>query len=222
MRVCHALRRLFADFPETEMTHGPDDFRITSEMAEDFQHRAACRERIARPLAVAALRSIEKMGFRAWVVGSLAEETFTVQSDVDFLVDCGQEREHALFLALEEEMGDFPFDLVFCRWVEEDAMAHLMETAKNASELVEREASWLQALDYTGFDYALDRPEHLERELAQLKESCAKAGRRIPAMLTNNAGTAIPNDQSLRGVRFLSWSTRERKVWRIGEVLVLL
>jgi hypothetical protein len=30
--------------------------------------------------------------------------------------------------------------------------------------------AWLQALDYTGFDYTLDRTERLERELAQLKE----------------------------------------------------
>ena len=30
--------------------------------------------------------------------------------------------------------------------------------------------AWLQALDYTGFDYTLDRIEGLERELARLKE----------------------------------------------------
>ena len=30
--------------------------------------------------------------------------------------------------------------------------------------------AWLQALDYTGFDYTLDRTECLERELARLKE----------------------------------------------------
>ncbi len=30
--------------------------------------------------------------------------------------------------------------------------------------------AWLQALDYTGFDYTLDRIEHLERALARLKE----------------------------------------------------
>ena len=30
--------------------------------------------------------------------------------------------------------------------------------------------AWLQALDYTGFDYTLDRTERLEQELAQLKE----------------------------------------------------
>jgi hypothetical protein len=30
--------------------------------------------------------------------------------------------------------------------------------------------AWLQALDYTGFDYTLDRTERLERELARLKK----------------------------------------------------
>jgi MoxR-like ATPase len=31
-------------------------------------------------------------------------------------------------------------------------------------------SAWLQALDYTGFDYILDRTEHVEQELARLKE----------------------------------------------------
>ncbi len=30
--------------------------------------------------------------------------------------------------------------------------------------------AWLQALDYTGFDYTLDRTERLEQGLARLKE----------------------------------------------------
>ena len=30
--------------------------------------------------------------------------------------------------------------------------------------------AWLQALDYAGFDYTLERTERLERELAQLME----------------------------------------------------
>ena len=37
--------------------------------------------------------------------------------------------------------------------------------------------AWLQALDYTGFDYTLDRTERLERELAQLKEELAGKNR---------------------------------------------
>ncbi|MGY4325618.1 putative nucleotidyltransferase [Bradyrhizobium sp. LB7.2] len=119
----------------------PADFHITPEMAEDFRRRALARENAARLKAVAALRAIEKMGCRGWVVGSLAAGAFTVESDVDFVVDCERDREHDVFLTLEEQMGDFPFDLVFCRWVEEDAMAVLMENAENASQLVERETS---------------------------------------------------------------------------------
>ena len=30
--------------------------------------------------------------------------------------------------------------------------------------------SWLQAMEYTSFDYTLDRIERLEREVGQLKE----------------------------------------------------
>ena len=30
--------------------------------------------------------------------------------------------------------------------------------------------AWLEAMDYTSFDYTLDRIEHLEREVGQLKE----------------------------------------------------
>jgi len=31
-------------------------------------------------------------------------------------------------------------------------------------------AAWLQAMDYTNFDYTLDRVKHLEREVSRLKE----------------------------------------------------
>jgi hypothetical protein len=31
-------------------------------------------------------------------------------------------------------------------------------------------ATWLQALDYTSFDYTLDRIERLEREVARLRD----------------------------------------------------
>ena len=30
--------------------------------------------------------------------------------------------------------------------------------------------AWLQAMEYTSFDYTLDRINHLEREVGQLKE----------------------------------------------------
>ncbi len=55
---------------------------------------------------------------------------------------------------------------------------------------------WLQALDYTGFDYTLDRTQRLERELAQLKEELRQSRRRVPAMLTPVApSTSNINDR---------------------------
>jgi len=35
--------------------------------------------------------------------------------------------------------------------------------------------AWLLALDYTGFDYTLDRTERLEQELARLKEELRRS-----------------------------------------------
>ena len=43
--------------------------------------------------------------------------------------------------------------------------------------------AWLQALDYTGADYVLDRIERLERELARLKEEL----RQSPETSSGNA-----------------------------------
>ena len=34
--------------------------------------------------------------------------------------------------------------------------------------------AWVQAMDYTGFDYTLDRIKHLEREVEQLKKKLPK------------------------------------------------
>jgi hypothetical protein len=51
-------------------------------------------------------------------------------------------------------------------------------------------------LSSDGDDYALDRTERLEQELAQLKEELRKAGRRVPAMLTPVArSTSNINDR---------------------------
>ncbi len=57
--------------------------RIESLMKERKDERLA----LASARALAALASLEKAGFSARVVGSLARGTFSVHSDVDFLVD---------------------------------------------------------------------------------------------------------------------------------------
>jgi hypothetical protein len=110
-------------------------FHITPEIVEDFRRRAKEREAVALPLAAAVLRGIEAKGFEAWVVGSLAKKSFTVHSDVDFVVDCPKAREHDVFMSVASTMGDFPFDLVFCRWIDDDVRPFMMEAATNASEL---------------------------------------------------------------------------------------
>jgi hypothetical protein len=49
--------------------------------------------------------------------------------------------------------------------------------------------AWLQALDYTGFDYTLDRIEGLERELARLKEELRQS--REASSSDNHPGDAV-------------------------------
>ena len=77
--------------------------RIESLMEERKTQRLA----LASERALAALSSLEKAGLSAWIVGSLARGTFSVHSDVDFLVDCSAETEGAAFRILESEMRDF-------------------------------------------------------------------------------------------------------------------
>jgi hypothetical protein len=51
-----------------------------------------------------------------------------------------------------------------------DAAIHPILRQGNFRRALTAVGAWLQALDYTGFDYTLDRTERLERELAWLKE----------------------------------------------------
>jgi hypothetical protein len=47
--------------------------------------------------------------------------------------------------------------------------------------------AWLQAMEYTSFDYTLDRIEHLEREVEQLKDEL-RHNRDTRAVDTHNSG----------------------------------
>ncbi len=53
---------------------------------------------------------------------------------------------------------------------------------------------WLQAMEYTGFDYTLDRIEHLEREVGRLKGELRQS-RDAGAVDTHNSTT--PNEDQL-------------------------
>ena len=51
--------------------------------------------------------------------------------------------------------------------------------------------AWLQAMEYTSFDYTLDRIEHLEREVGQLKEELRQS-RDTGAVDTQNVSHPAP------------------------------
>lgn len=107
----------------------------------DFYRRA--RERMARatPLAIRALRNIEAMGIRGWVVGSLAKGRFSPSSDVDFVVDCPREREYDAFRAIEKSMGAFPFHIIPRNRIRERELPFVMEAAIDADGLSSRQTA---------------------------------------------------------------------------------
>jgi hypothetical protein len=51
-----------------------------------------------------------------------------------------------------------------------DTANHLVPEQGKLRRALAAVFAWLQAMDYTSFDYALDRIESLEREVGQLKE----------------------------------------------------
>jgi hypothetical protein len=105
-----------------------------------FRRRARERKALAVPLAVQAIRDVEAIGFRAWIVGSLAKGRFSAFSDVDFAVDCPPEREYDAFRVIEKAMGAFPFTMIPYRRIQDDALPFVMEAAIDAPSLIAREA----------------------------------------------------------------------------------
>lgn len=105
-----------------------------------FRRMAGERERLALKRATKTLKSLEALGLRAWVVGSLAKGGFTSTSDVDFVIDCPQEREYEAFRMVEREMGAFPFHVLPRRRMKADALPFMMEGAVDASGLSSRKA----------------------------------------------------------------------------------
>jgi predicted nucleotidyltransferase len=105
--------------------------RIESLMKERKDERLA----LASARALAALASLEKAGLSAWVVGSLARGTFSVHSDVDFLVDCSPEAESDAFRILEREMRDFPFHFIPTADLDETKKTTMMKDAVGASSI---------------------------------------------------------------------------------------
>ncbi len=51
--------------------------------------------------------------------------------------------------------------------------------------------AWIEAMDYTSFDYALDRIERLEREVGQLKEELRESRNSGPVDAHNGSAAGL-------------------------------
>jgi hypothetical protein len=57
-----------------------------------------------------------------------------------------------------------------------DTANHLVPERGKLRRALAAVFAWIEAMDYTSFDYTLDRIERLEREVGQLKEELRAAG----------------------------------------------
>jgi predicted nucleotidyltransferase len=147
--VAARLREIANAYPNAghEIAGGLADVQTTSTLPDGpskiettIALRTNDRKALAIKLAVKALRDLKAMGVHAWVVGSLAKGNFSLHSDVDFAVDCSADLEYEVFRTIEKAMGSFPFHMVPCRRIEEDARPFMMEGAADASILIARQA----------------------------------------------------------------------------------
>jgi predicted nucleotidyltransferase len=104
------------------------------------QERATTGRQAATNAAAAALKALDDLEMKGWVVGSLAKDRFGEHSDVDIVVDCSPDREYEAFRAIEKSMGDVPFDMIPFRRLADDARPFMMEGAVDASQLLARQA----------------------------------------------------------------------------------
>jgi len=71
-------------------------------------HRAA-----AIAAAKRAVSQLEQKAIKVLVTGSLADNTFDLHSDIDFLVvECPREVKYALEGIVEDALGSIPFDVI--------------------------------------------------------------------------------------------------------------
>jgi predicted nucleotidyltransferase len=105
------------------------------DLDREFDRRARERRALATMHALDALERLDRLGIRAWVIGSLAKGGFGIHSDVDILVDAPRDREDEVCEVAEEAMGDFPFHLVFLGRVGEDALPFFTEGVLDSSGL---------------------------------------------------------------------------------------
>ena len=72
-----------------------------------------------------------------------------------------------------------------------DTASHLVQEQGKLRRALAAVFAWLQAMEYTSFDFTLDRIEHLERELGQLKEELRQSRAAGPVDSHNGSAAGL-------------------------------
>jgi hypothetical protein len=72
-----------------------------------------------------------------------------------------------------------------------DTASHLVTGQGKLRRALAAVFAWLQAMDYTSFDYTLDRIERLEREVGQLKEALRQSRDTGPVDAHNGSAAGL-------------------------------
>jgi len=96
----------------------------------------ARRRAAAIAAAKRAVCELEKKAVKALVTGSLADDTFDLHSDIDFLVvEYPREMKYALEGIVEDALGDIPFDVIYLDEVAPRKLRSFTEKARRVEEL---------------------------------------------------------------------------------------
>jgi len=95
------------------------------------RHRAA-----AIAAARCAVSQLEQRAVKVLVTGSLADETFDVHSDIDFLViECPRAMKYALEGIVDDAVGNIPFDVIYLDEVAPRKLRSFTEKARRVEDL---------------------------------------------------------------------------------------
>lgn len=94
-------------------------------------HRAA-----AIAAAKRAISQLEQKAIKVLVTGSLADNTFGLHSDIDFLiVEYPREMKYALEGMVEDAVGNIPFDVIYLDEVAPRKLLSFTEKARRVEDL---------------------------------------------------------------------------------------
>ncbi|MGI4748149.1 MAG: nucleotidyltransferase domain-containing protein [Janthinobacterium lividum] len=104
---------------------------LTNPIGELAQYRAA-----AITATRLAIKELERHGVEALVTGSLVDDSFSLQSDVDILiVKCPRRMKYALEGIVEDALDPIPFDVVYVEEIPTRKLHSFVDKARRVQDL---------------------------------------------------------------------------------------